>query len=134
MKRMIGAAVVAFALASPATNAQDSLLGYVLESCDADISAFCDQVTPGDGRLLYCMAAHEDKISSECAYALYSAATILDELTNTIVYLAESCETDIEEHCAETEMGEGRILSCLDRQRDDLTDSCRTAIDEVASE
>jgi Golgi apparatus protein 1 len=47
-------------------------------ACGDDITKYCSSVTPGEGRLLYCMIAHEDKISTKCDYALYSAARNLD--------------------------------------------------------
>lgn len=134
MKKLIGSMLVAFAFAGPAALAEETLLDYVLDACEADIVEFCDTVTPGDGRLVHCMAAHEDKISSECAFALYDAAEILLGFVETVVYLAESCETDIKAYCAETPMGEGRILSCLNEKSDTLTETCRSAIDETVVE
>lgn len=134
MKKLIRNAVLISVFASPAALAQETLLEYVLDACEADLVEYCDQVTPGDGRLLHCVAAHEDKISGECAFALYDAATLLQEIVDTVVYLAESCETDIETYCGETPMGEGRILACLDERADELSDSCRMAIDEVVVE
>jgi len=134
MTRLFGTALAGLLLAATAANAQETLLEYVLTSCDDDITEFCDQVTPGDGRLLYCMAAHEDKISAKCAIALYDAATILDEFTNALVYFADACETDIDTHCADTPMGEGRILACLAEQDEALTDACSAAVEEVLTE
>ena len=47
-----------------------------LESaCANDIKKYCKTVTPGEGRLIYCMQAHEDKISVKCAFELGEAAT-----------------------------------------------------------
>ena len=135
MAKLINAMLVAiFALASPALLAQETLLDYVLASCEADIVQFCDSVTPGDGRLVYCMAAHEDQISSDCAFALYDAAEILQQLAESLAYLVNACETDIEAYCAETPMGEGRVLACLKKRGDELTDTCRSAIDESVVE
>lgn len=134
MKKLIRTTVLAIAFASPAAFAQETLLEYVVEACDTDLVEFCDQVTPGEGRLLYCVAAHEDKISGECAIALYDAATVMQELVNTIAYLAESCDSDIETFCADAPLGEGRILACLEKRGDELSASCRTAIDEVVVE
>ena len=134
MKKLIRNVVLVSVLASPVAVAQETLLEYVLDACEADLVEYCDQVTPGDGRLLHCVAAHEDKISGECAFALYDAATLLQEIVDTVVYLAESCEADIDAYCAETPMGEGRILACLEERGDELSDSCRTAIDEVVVE
>jgi hypothetical protein len=86
--------VLALAAAAPAV-AQDSLLEYVDNSCEADLKQFCSQVTPGEGRLLHCAAAHEDKLSGQCSYALYQAASLLEQLSVSIVYVAQSCETEI---------------------------------------
>ena len=32
-------------------------------ACAKDIKKYCKTVTPGEGRMIYCMQAHEDKIS-----------------------------------------------------------------------
>ena len=46
-----------------------------LESaCAKDIKKYCRDVTPGEGRMIYCMQAHEDKISPKCAFELGEAA------------------------------------------------------------
>jgi hypothetical protein len=126
----LGAAAV-FLIAANAASAQETpLLDYVVESCATELEAYCSTVTPGDGRLLLCTAAHEDKLSGQCTVALYQASVIMQELTNTIAYLAESCATDIEAYCAETPIGEGRLPTCLTERDSDLTDSCKTAIEE----
>jgi len=42
-------------------------------ACGEDTKSFCGNVTRGEGKLLMCMMAHEDKISVKCDYALYAA-------------------------------------------------------------
>ena len=134
MKKHITAILLSGILAASAASAQETLLEHVLEACDDDIAEFCDQVTPGEGRVVHCMAAHEDKISGECAVALYDAASILQAITDAIFYIAEACETEIETHCAETPAGEGRILTCLEGNADSLGDACETALTDVLGE
>ena len=114
--------------------AQDSLLEYLVESCEADLKQYCSQVTPGEGRLLHCMAAHEDKISGRCEYAFYQAATLLEQLSAAIVYVAMECKTDIETHCGDIAVGEGRILACLSEQEGEIADSCKKAIADTVGE
>ena len=82
-------AAVAAILGSPAAMAQDDLIDYLVTECESDIANFCSQVTPGNGRLLHCMAAHEDKISGQCSYALYQAASLLEQLATAINYVAQ---------------------------------------------
>ncbi len=114
--------------------AQDTLLDYVLDACGPDLEQYCSQVTPGEGRLLYCVAAHEDKISGQCQYALFEAAALLSELADAIIYVAESCETEIETLCRDVEMGEGRILACLEQNSAALGETCVTALADTAGE
>ena len=131
LKLAAGLFVVAFAM--PAFS-QDSLLEYVLASCESDIEQYCSQVTPGEGRLLHCAAAHEDKLSGQCSYALYQAASLLEQLSMAIVYVAESCETEIETLCGEVKAGEGRILACLEENGESLGEPCMKALAETVGE
>ena len=76
---VIFAALLAF---SATANAQTSVaqkveakiaaaVNKVQSACSNDLKTFCSTVTPGEGRLIFCMLAHEDKISSKCDFALY---------------------------------------------------------------
>jgi len=114
--------------------AQDSLVEHLIESCKVDIESFCSQVTPGEGRLLHCMAAHEDKISGQCNYALYQAATALEQLASAIAYVARECKTDIETLCGDVKEGDGRILMCLDENAEEVSDGCKQAVKDVSSD
>ena len=116
------------------TMAQESLVDNVIKACETDIKTYCSQVTPGHGRMLHCMAAHEDKISGSCEYALYRAATILEQLTAAIAYVASECAADIRTYCSDVAMGEGRILNCLEEHEDAVSDACNAAVDETVGE
>lgn len=115
-------------------SAQDSLLEYVVTACEADLKQYCSQVTPGEGRMLHCVAAHEDKLSGQCEYALYEAATLLQQLSAAIVYVAESCETEIETLCSDVKAGEGRILQCLEENDAQIGETCRKSIADTVGE
>ena len=131
---LVAVVVAIYAIAAPAQEMteeapeQTTLLEYVTEACEADLEAYCDQVTPGNGRLMHCVAAHEDKISGQCGYALYEAAVLLQELTAAIAYLGESCGEELKSMCSDVEMGEGRVMACLEANRADLGETCASAI------
>jgi len=110
--------------------AQDPV-STVVEGCDVEIEAYCSQVSPGEGRMLACFYAHEDKLSGKCEYALYSAAAQLDQAVSALNYLAGQCENDIVSLCANVEMGEGRILDCLAAQEEAVSAECKAAIAQV---
>jgi len=114
--------------------AQDTLVDHLINACESDIKNYCSQVTPGEGRMLHCMAAHEDKISGQCEYALYQAAALLEQLSMAIAYVARECETEIESHCSDVVAGEGRILVCLEEHEEDVGDACKKAINDTVGE
>ncbi len=124
---------VAFVAGSLAT-AEETLVDYLVTACETDIENYCSQVTPGNGRLLHCMAAHEDKISGQCEYALYQAATVLEQLAAAMVYVAEQCMTEIETICSDVVLGEGKLPACLAEHDDDVSDGCKKAIADTVGE
>lgn len=99
-------------------------------SCEGDISKFCPQVTPGDGRVAMCLMAHEDKISSKCFWTMLEVAQGFAGAESNLLNAAEICESDIKEHCGSVEPGEGRIAQCIDENESKLTPDC---VAELAS-
>jgi len=111
-------------------SAQDPV-ATVVEGCGPEIETYCSQVMAGEGRMLACFYAHEDKLSGQCEYALYSAAAQLDQAVSALNYLAGQCEGDIMKHCANVEMGEGRILDCLAANEETVSAECKAAVEQV---
>src|SRR5262245_15074672 len=121
MRVLVIMGVVAFALGSGAWAAGDgSLTDEVKEGCKAELDSFCKGVTPGEGRILACFYAFEDKLSPRCDYALYDAAVRLERAVAALSYGANECKGDIEKHCAGAQPGGGRIVECLKKQGDKL--------------
>lgn len=132
MKIRITAVCFLFSLISFAGTAmaQDPV-STVVTGCATEIETYCSQVSEGEGRMLACFYAHEDKLSGQCQYALYSAASQLDQAVSALNYVAGQCEGDIKKLCANVEVGEGRILECLGSQEESVSPACKTAIAEV---
>jgi hypothetical protein len=110
--------------------AQD-IVSDVQKGCSIEIEKYCSQVSMGEGRLLACFYAHEDKLTGQCQFALYSAAAQLEHAVSALNYVAGQCEDDIMAHCAEVQLGEGRILDCLNTNAESVSAECKTAVDEV---
>ncbi len=102
----------------------------IFESCAKDLETYCAAVTPGNGRTLACIYAHEDKVSDDCDAATENGAALLDWFFETMRYVYDQCANDVQKHCAGTEFGGGRIFSCLNEKSSELTDACK----EVAAE
>jgi hypothetical protein len=133
-KKMIWVTVAIAIFTGPQALAQESLIDHLIDACEGDLQKYCSQVTPGEGRLLHCMAAHEDKISGQCEYAFYQTAALLEQLSVAIAYVAQECETEIQTLCRDVELGEGRILACLDEHSEEVGDSCKKAVADTVGE
>jgi hypothetical protein len=132
MKRTVLVAIVGvFLFTGMTASAQDDIIEGMMKACEPEIKAYCSQVTPGEGRLLACFYAHGDKVSARCEYALYEGVAALEQFVNAITYVATECHDDLLKHCAEVEMGEGRVGTCLLEHKEEVTDACRQAIDDT---
>jgi hypothetical protein len=105
-----------------------------LEStCAKDIKKYCRQVTPGEGRMVYCMQAYEDKISPKCAFELEEAAasilTAADALKDGVI----ACKAEINGVCGKIKPGQGRIATCLLENKSTASAGCAEAIAKVQS-
>jgi hypothetical protein len=110
---------------------QGQLGAQVREACSSELSQYCAEVTPGEGRLLACLYAHGDKLSGQCDFALYDAAARLERAISAITYVASECRAELETHCANVEVGEGRVARCLKDHASELSPGCDQALTNV---
>jgi Cysteine rich repeat len=110
---------------------QGELATRVLEGCNSELTQHCAEVTPGEARLLACLYAHGDKLSGQCERALYDAAARLERAIGAIAYVADECRLELETHCADVEVGEGRVAQCLKGHAAELSPGCDQALTDV---
>jgi hypothetical protein len=101
------------------------------EGCKAELDKYCKEVSPGDGRVLACLYAHQDKLSTRCEYAIFDAAAQLQRAVNALSYVAAECDDDLERFCANVDPGEGRLLNCLEKNEKKVSKRCKQAIQDV---
>jgi hypothetical protein len=109
----------------------DAAVEKVQAACGDDVKKYCSTVTPGEGRLILCMQAHEDKVSEKCDFALFQASRNLDRALDRIDRAADICWSDIEAHCSNVPEGGGRILQCLASQKTSLAPACQTELGKL---
>jgi len=112
-------------------SAQETIIETVANGCKTEIETYCKAVTPGEGRILACLYAYEDKLSGKCEYALYDAAARLERAVAALTYVAKECEADIVANCAGVKAGDGRVLQCLEKNEAKVSKRCKGAIKEV---
>jgi len=103
----------------------------VQDACSNELTQYCKSVTPGEGRVLFCMMAHEDKISPKCDLALYEASRNMERALDRLGETADACWGDIEKQCSNVQEGDGRIAQCLLSKKTSLSQACASAIDKL---
>jgi hypothetical protein len=101
------------------------------QSCAIDIKKYCSDVTPGEGRILYCMHAHEDKISAECGFDLEEAATDVQLSADLLKEAIGACKAEISGVCGRIQPGQGRIAACLIANKPTASKSCVDALEKI---
>jgi hypothetical protein len=101
------------------------------KSCAGDIKKYCKTVTPGEGRLIYCMQAHEDKISPKCAYDLEEAATSVETSAASLSEAISACKAELTGICGKIQPGQGRIAACLIANKSTASKNCAEAIQKI---
>ena len=100
-------------------------------ACGEDVKKFCSTVTPGEGRILYCMQAHEDKISPKCAYELGETAGSAQATSDLLRDGVIACKAEITGVCGKIQPGQGRIAACLIANKSTASKDCADAIQKV---
>ncbi len=118
-------------LGGTALAAQKGPVETVADGCKKELETFCKGVSPGEGRILACLYAFEDKLSNRCNFALYDAAVKLERAVNALTYAATECRDDLATLCSGVQPGQGRLIDCLDKKKDQVSTRCRQAIADV---
>lgn len=136
-KQMILALLAVLSLALPAWSAEpvtkelQAAIDTFSQGCEKELTTFCKDVTPGEGRILACLYAYQDKISVRCERALYDSLGQLDRTLTNLEFAVGECRTDLETYCAKVEPGEGRLLDCLKKNESKVSKRCNSALKDV---
>jgi hypothetical protein len=126
--------VVALALTSGEARAAETIVDSLKKACNKELTTFCKGVPAGEGRILACLYAFEDKVSDKCIYALYDAAAELEQAVAALKFAASQCKDDMQKFCADVKPGEGRGLACLQKNKKDVSQPCKDALKQTGLE
>ena len=120
-----------FLCASVPSQASDNLVQTVVDGCKTELTTYCKDVTPGEGRVLACLYSHGDKLSGRCEYALYDASAQLERFVAALSYVVNECKDDLVELCGSVVAGEGRLAECLMKHDKKVSERCKQAMKDV---
>jgi len=135
MKKMLVMAVslcLILIMGGSAFAEEKGIVQTVADGCKQEIETYCKGVKPGEGRILACLYAYQDKLSNRCEYALYDAAAQLERAVASLTYLVNECKDDLKAYCSDVKPGEGRLINCIDKNMDKVSNRCKQAIKDVS--
>lgn len=112
------ALTIALLIAAPAAVPQT-----LPEPCRADADRLCaEETSPKD--LVRCLRENRGDLSDGCR-ASFLESPRREEVVRRFV---EACEADVAAHCADVPKGGLRVIGCLMKHRDEVSDACREAL------
>lgn len=126
--------VVALALTSGEARAAETIVDTLKKACNKELTTFCKGVPAGEGRILACLYAFEHKVSDKCIYALYDGAAELEQAVAALKFAAGQCKDDMQKFCADVKPGQGRGLACLQKNKKDVSQTCKDALKQTGLE
>jgi len=133
MRKLIVGSMVMGALMLVAGTAQaaDGMADSLKKACNKELTTFCKGVPPGEGRILACLYAFEDKVSDKCIYALYDASLQLKQAVAALEFAATQCKDDLLKFCGDVEVGQGRGLACMQKNEKSASPACKDALKQT---
>jgi len=102
-------------------NRMANAIETVQSACAQDIDDFCGRVTPGGGRLMLCMRAHDDQFSRSCQAALDRVSSRLERGAERITQM---CWDEVRALCGEAD----GVAQCVAQKKASLSPACETIV------
>jgi hypothetical protein len=92
--------------------------------CEQDVARYCKSIVPGAGRVGKCLNENKLKVSGDCErYAL--------ALREQRKKLKTECYGDILANCKDILPGQGRVLSCLQSHKENISRACQMGLKSI---
>lgn len=89
--------------------------------CAKDRETLCAGVEPGDGKVMKCMKENVEKLSPECK-------AHREKMKENMKDVHEACEADVEKLCGDVKPGRGRIMKCLRKNKEQVSEACKSEV------
>ncbi len=91
-------------------------------TCRRDIDRLCSEVQAGRGRIVACLIRQQDDLSSSCRPEVER----VQGAAETISTIRAACRADAERLCAGVPPEAGPLVECLQANRSNLSETCRS--------
>ena len=91
-------------------------------TCRRDIDRLCSEVPPGRGLVVACLIRQEDDLSTSCRPEVER----IQKAAETISTIRAACGADATRLCADVPPEAGPLVECLQANRSNLSETCRS--------
>jgi outer membrane protein OmpA-like peptidoglycan-associated protein len=103
-------------------------------SCSADISKFCKNESLGGGRVRECLLRNQGKVSGRCIGSINALNSLLQNRAAARASVMRVCDVDIKRRCSGVEAGDGNLLECFYKTKENVSAPCRQAVVDAGYE
>ena len=103
-------------------------------SCGADIAKFCKNESLGGGRVRQCLLRNQGGVSARCIGSINALTSLLQKRAAARASVMQVCDVDIKRRCSGVEVGDGNLLECFFKTKENVSAPCRQAIADAGFE
>jgi len=97
-------------------------------SCGKDIDKLCKKANLGGGRVTQCLDQNRAAVSSGCKASVTELTAMIATRVQARAAVLRVCDADIRRICAGVQPGDGNLMECFYKARQNMSPSCQTAV------
>jgi OOP family OmpA-OmpF porin len=129
----ISVAAILTSCSTVASNAQgisySEAVGRLAASCSTDIAKHCAKTNLGGGRMTQCL--QNPAVSAPCKASLNEMQTLIALREKARVTVMKVCDVDIRRFCDGMKTGDGNLLECFFKAKQNMSTQCRNAVGDA---
>ncbi len=95
--------------------------------CAREARTFCANVGKGGGRMAQCLREHRSDLSDACRNKIGERREAMKQEMKEV---KSACQGDAKEFCRDIPAGKGRLMTCLQSNKDRVSTSCRAELED----
>jgi OOP family OmpA-OmpF porin len=127
-------AAVATASASAQTVSYADAIDRLAVTCGKDIEKFCKKEPLGGGRIKRCLEQNQSHVAPSCIAAMNGLTALLHKRVAARAAVARVCERDRLRLCNGIEPGDGNLLECFSKVKQNVSAACRQIVADAGYE
>ncbi|HET9718420.1 MAG TPA: OmpA family protein [Pseudolabrys sp.] len=103
-------------------------------ACRADIAKYCKGENLGGGRVRDCLLRNQSNVSARCIGSVNSLGALLQKRAAARASVMSVCEVDIKRRCSGIQSGDGNLMECFYKTKENISPACQQAVADAGFE